>query len=716
MRFNLKARYTTIILSFITSTALVLTTILLVNFSRSSRELTDLQEAAISRELINYVQIQGRNMGRQMAENLANSLYFFNMDAIERQLNIALAHPDVERAWLFDLAGGVIHTGANNLNDFGDRSPVGASELDVVKQGLSQLFRRGDKLYVIEPIKMGDDVLGGLHLVITLDHINSDIGKMRQASGSAQKYSQQEMISNALVITVLFLMIGAIFAVYVARRLNRPIQELVAFTNRIGRGEFQQVAGIKRTDEIGDLAKALNRMAASLNQRTEEIHFLAYHDSLTELPNRRYFREILDETISYASRKQQIFAVLFIDLDNFKLVNDSEGHNVGDLVIRNIAGRINESIRNVDCVAVAKIADRDHVMSRVGGDEFVVLLRDIDDPIDAAAVAKRIISAVSEPLNLHGKEIAMSTSIGIATFPQNGADSETLLKHADMAMYSAKASGKNDYHYFSETLDQAAHQKLEMLADLAKALSNDEMELWYQPQYDIVNNRLVGAEALLRWRHPQKGFISPAQFIPVAEERDLIHQIGALVFRQAVQQLNRWNQLQRDFHISINVSAAQLQREAVLKDLDAVLPELQDRASNLHLEITETYLLKDQEVACRTLENIKAAGPKIWLDDFGTGYSALSHLKHYPVDGVKIDSSFVSDLDSDQENRTLTQAVLALADAFGMEVVAEGVESEAQKQLLQQYGCRLAQGYHLGKPMPVDEFDQLLAKALATTN
>ncbi len=716
MRFNLKARYTTIILSFITSTALALAAILLVHFDKSSRELTNLQEAEISRELITYIQRQGQNLGRQMADNLANPFYFYNMEAIKRQLNVALAHPDVEQAWLIDMQGNVIHTGVNTLSQFGDRSSLGDNELNLLQQGTSRVFRENNRLHVIEPVKMGDDVMGGLYLMLTLENINADIGKMRTMAESAQISNQRQLISEAIIVTAVFLLIGAIFAEYVARRLNRPVQRLVSFASKIGRGDFQSVTGIERDDEIGDLAKALNKMATNLNQRTEEIHFLAYHDSLTELPNRRYFREILDETISRATRNKQEFAVLFIDLDNFKLINDSQGHNVGDEVIRNVAGRINKSIREVDCVAVAGVDDSEHVISRVGGDEFVVLLRDINDAVDAAAVAKRIIEAVSQPLTVDGKEVVMSASIGIAAFPENGSDSDTLLKQADMAMYSAKAEGKNGYHYFSDVLDQTAHQKLELLVDLGKALSRQELDLWYQPQYDIVSNKLVGAEALLRWKHPEKGFIRPALFIPIAEERDLIHQIGALVFEKAARQLNIWNKIQSDFHLSLNVSAAQLRSQSVLQDLEAVLPELHTRAPNLYVEITETYLLKDEDVARQTLEKIKAAGIKIWLDDFGTGYSALSHLKKYPVDGLKIDRSFVSDLGSDQESHKLIQAVLGLAEAFNLEVVAEGVETEDQKQLLKKYGCRLAQGYHLGKPMPAQEFDQLLLASQQSTS
>lgn len=708
IRFNMQRRYTTIILMFVISTAVVLSTTLLVHFKRSSDALARQQEEMFSQELLKYMREQGGNLSKQLAHNLINPFYYFEMDTIESLLEVALAHPDVSSVFLFDKNGKIIHGNKDGGPITGVPAPLTENELSSVLGGESLFLGDSKTMMFLSPVAIGESVIGGVLLSMSSATVMKEIETVKQASIREEARTQSQLLSNAFVITLLFVLIGALFANYVARRLNQPIQELVRFAHKVGEGEFNLSTNIVRRDEIGELAKALNDMANRLNQRTEEIHFLAYHDSLTELPNRRYFREILDDAVMQGRRRQDVFAVLFIDLDNFKLVNDSQGHNVGDDVIRNVAMRISSSIRDEDHVINESERQDEQLMSRVGGDEFVILLKNLTSPMDAAIVAERILETVAQPLVVNDREIIIGTSIGIATFPENGTDSETLMRNADMAMYSAKAAGKNDYHYFSKEMDREAHYKHQMFTDLNHVLEKEELELWYQPQFNLVSNELVGAEALLRWNHPVKGYISPSEFIPIAEGRGLIHDIGAWVLQKASRQLSLWNKQKPDFYLSVNVSVAQLLRETLLQDLQTVQPLLGESVGNLHLEITETYLLKDERTACRTLEKIKSMGIQIWLDDFGTGYSALSHLKSYPVDGVKIDRTFVSDLEHAQDNRTLTQAIIALANAFGLGVVAEGVESEMQKQILRGYGCRLAQGYLLGRPMKANEFASLL--------
>ncbi|QGZ41963.1 diguanylate cyclase (GGDEF)-like protein [Pseudoduganella flava] len=454
----------------------------------------------------------------------------------------------------------------------------------------------------------------------------------------------------------------------------------------------------------------------SERKRTEEqIRRLAYCDSLTGIPNRQAFLEMLERELVRSRQHGRKFAILFMDLDSFKRINDTLGHNVGDLLLKVVSERLHETIRPGDVVSHGVQEERrGNNLARLGGDEFTILIPDLDRVEDALNVAHRVKDAMRRPFHLDGHEIFVTASIGISLFPEDGDDCTSLLKYADTAMYHAKNCGKNNAKLYSSglTTQIMSHVKLEV--GLRRALQNDELYLQYQPQVDVRSTRLVGVEALVRWRHPEHGIIPPNDFIPLAEETGLIVPIGAWVLRTACGQARAWHQqCGRAVRVAVNLSARQFKDENLAQTVLSVLNDTGLDPRLLELELTEGTLMDDALATLATLEQLRAIGVYLSIDDFGTGYSSMNYLKRFDVRALKIDKSFISGLPQDSENAAITRAIIAMAHGLKMAVVAEGVETDEQLALLEQYGCDMAQGYLLGRPSAQEAIAQMLQGALA---
>lgn len=440
-------------------------------------------------------------------------------------------------------------------------------------------------------------------------------------------------------------------------------------------------------DEYSNVTKYVLSMQdiSFIKDSQSKIEKLAYTDELTGLANRTFFIAQLEKLVEISKRGRYEFALFYFDVDDFKRVNDVYGHENGDLLLVEIANRLNQNLRNED------------VLARMGGDEFALIMGGARNEQDALNIAHDILSAANRPFELRGDEVISGTSIGITLSTKDTKDAETLLQHADLAMYEAKATGKNTYHFYTKELNEAAKERQEIESALKIAITNNELELYYQPKVHSLTKDLVGYEALLRWHSDKLGFVSPAKFIPIAEQSSLILQIGSWVMRQACTFA-----ASKDVHapVSINLSARQFESGDCISELKTVLQETGVAPSSIELEITESHLMSDVEDAIRQLNAIKELGVAISIDDFGTGYSSLSYLKRFPVDTLKIDRSFIKDIPEDVNDLEITGAIIAMAQKLGLEVIAEGAETQAQVDFLENNGCYLVQGYFFSKPLP----------------
>ena len=448
-------------------------------------------------------------------------------------------------------------------------------------------------------------------------------------------------------------------------------------------------------------------------QIEDQIRFLAYYDGLTRLPNRVLFVERLNQALSAAQRQGRILAMLFLDLDRFKRINDTLGHTVGDRLLQAVSERLKKCLRSTDTIARGDPLASSDTVARLGGDEFITIT-DIARGEDAAKIAQRVLEALNEPFKLEAQEIFVTGSIGISLFPHDGKDVETLLKNADSAMYHAKDAGRGTYQFYNTSMNAAAYQRLAMENSLRRALERQEFLLHFQPQIDVATGGIIGAEALVRWRHPELGMVSPGTFIPLAEETGLIMPIGEWVLRAACAQGKAWrDEGLGEMIIAVNLSGRQFRQQPLVHTVDDILKSTGFDPRCLELEITESVLVQSVEDTISALKRLKDMGLRVSVDDFGTGYSSLTYLKRFPIDTLKIDQSFTRDIATDPGDAAITAAIIAMAAGLRMAVIAEGVETGEQRDCLRQRGCRLMQGYLFSRPVPADQFRILLQKQTA---
>lgn len=433
-----------------------------------------------------------------------------------------------------------------------------------------------------------------------------------------------------------------------------------------------------------------------LIEQQKEIYNLAYYDSVTSLPNRIYFKEELDNIFENIEQRKDLFAVLLLDLDRFKHINDTLGHNVGDHILKLLGTRLSKLVKEGDIVA------------RVGGDEYFILINSVSHRDNAIEMARNVIEDFKKPYRVKDYELYLTTSIGIALYPEGGLDSQSIIKNADLALYKAKDFGGNSYYLYGAEIESKGLEKMMLLNQLRQAVENNQLVLHYQPQIDILTGKIRGLEALIRWNHPEKGLLYPDKFIPLAEESGLIIQMGEWILKEALTQGKKWIDLGHDIIISVNISAKQFQHRGFINEVINALNESGLDSKNLTLEITETIAISDIDYTLNVLSRLKKLGIAVAIDDFGTGYSSLNYLNEMSVNELKIDRSFICDIEKNHKNKMISNTIIVLAKQLGLKVTAEGVENLEQLQILKEMKCDIAQGYHFSKPVAKEEIHRMI--------
>lgn len=603
---------------------------------------------------------------------------------------------------VFDARGQLLHDGSVEVQGYGRPmdDPLAADAVaatDLLVQQSPKVLENS------MPVRVGDQRLGGVRVGMEL----SEVQQMEAEASSALAARLEQVATRHLgwlmLLLGLLVVIGATVVIYVQRTLVAPIRGLALAARQIEAGDYQvPVSENHRDDEVGELVREFSRMRDAIARHDREVRHMAYTDALTGLTNRLAFRESLDHRLMAARASGQRLALLFADMDEFKRVNDTLGHEAGDEALLQFARRISS--------AVSEVGGDEALLARFGGDEFVILMGGIEVAGRARALADRLVHDLAKPLVIQGRELFLGSSVGVTLFPDDAADATALLKNGDIAMYQAKMAGKNCYRYYSKAMDHAVERRVHMEQELRGAWDRGELRLAYQPIFRTRDRRMVGVEVLLRWQHPTLGTIPPSVFIEVAEQSGLIENIGPKVLRAACLEAAQWPRGKdgEGIFVSVNVSPRQLRGGELPQLVAECLDESGLPASRLHIELTETAVIGDEMVAAQLLDRLHRTGVKVWLDDFGTGFSGLSHLRQVPVDGVKIDKSFVADMQRDPDDLALTTAIIAMAHALGITVVAEGIEQEAQFDLLAQRGCDLGQGYWLSRPISATAVVQMI--------
>ncbi len=560
--------------------------------------------------------------------------------------------------------------------------------------------------------------------------------------------STQAAVARVAYISLSVIVLSGLVVIVLSRRITRGLSQLASLAEQVATGQVQQTVQIKADREITNVAQVLNRFiggvseyrrandvgqrllsmkveertsqlsqreqeldkaAEEITQTRDQLRQLSYYDSLTSLPNRRLFTEQLDLLLDLNERNGQILALLFLNLDNFQRINDSLGHGAGDLALREVGRRLTSCVRQSDRVAHHADTDRTIDVSRLGGDEFTVVLNQLDSVDSAALVAQRLVDALLDPMQIEGNEVVIKPSIGIAIAPRDGSSVEALLKAAGVAMHHAKASSHETVLYYDSEMDAVAVGRLQLEADLRRAVERKQLVLHYQPQVNTTNGAVAGAEALLRWEHPEHGLVPPLDFIPIAEEIGAIAELGNWVLEEVCRQLKALDESGLKLpHMSVNVSAFEF-NNAFVQRVSQVLQRYGLAGERLELGLSEAIMTNKNPATLQGLQALRALGVRLAVDDFGMGYSPLAYLGHYPLDELKINRSFIEGCDSGEEAARLLVGIIALARSLRLDMVAEGVETEAQCRFLIDQGAQVMQGYLFSRPVPEEELRQLLS-------
>ena len=697
MENQLQARVARRLIFFILAIIILMGGYLYWRFEQASSQLHSVSESSLDKTLMTQLHKKGVDTTVYMVNALANALYMYDIEQINKMVADITRQHDIARAYVFDEHNKILHDGTGLINASGEEIPATiASGLANAPSKVFDIKLKQHLIFAGNSFVNGEKV-GGIVLKFSLADIHRDISQLKQAAAAIEDERFSASIYDIAIIAALLALLGSLVAWRMTHRFVSPITRLSNYASHIERGNYDFTVEVSSGDnEITDLGRAFEKMRDSLQSSSTRIRYLTYHDTLTSLPNRRQFKEKLELTIKQDNNR---FALLFIDIDNFKQINDDFGPDISDQLLIEMANRLRGSLtswQNTEQDASDSEPEQPMV-ARIGSDEFAIILFAADDNNLVAGIAEQITDKLRQPYSIDGQKIQIGVSLGIAMCPEDGQSALELMRNADVAMYQAKLSNKKPYQFYGDEITLIP--RLEQ--DLKQALARQEFELHYQPKYDFTEGGFNSVEALIRWRHPTEGDMSPAVFIPVAERSDLIFAIGEWVIEAACQQLKAWHGMAPSgFSVAINMSVIQLQQANLAKVILDHLGKHQIPHHLLEIEITETAVMESEEDAVKILSRLSDKGIRIWLDDFGTGFSSLTYLRKLPVYGIKIDRSFIRDIETNNNDKKLCESMIAMAHDLGLKVVAEGVEQKAQKRIIAALGCDYAQGFLYCKPQP----------------
>jgi diguanylate cyclase (GGDEF)-like protein len=705
VRQGLQYRYGFIIASLVVLVAVTLGSFLMLQYQGSFKSFSDETQSRTEQILLDQMEQRAISLSAILAENMKNPLYDLNMEQMLLLLRALNNSPDVSNAFVYDANGKIVHDGDPAIPSFGKR--VVAEELlpKHTPEDTPVTRLNGETLSLWRSIWVENLVIGGVHIEFSLQTVELNLHRLKAEQDRQYSEAIQKIIILALVTTAILVLIGVLLSIMTSRRIVKPIQQVAEFASDIGEHNYESKLNYRFNDEIGDLINSFNDMSSKLQeevlQREEtekQLRQLALYDSLTQLPNRTLILDRLSNLIEKAKRYPSRVAVMFVDLDDFKKVNDTLGHEAGDELLIESAKRFTQVIRPVDSVG------------RLGGDEFILLLDAMPSATDADRVAEEVLEIFKKPFAIDGRELTLSASIGISIFPEDGDNQSELLQKADSAMYHSKEKGRNTYSYFTAEMNEHVARRLSIEEQMYTALSKHEFTVYYQPKIRLCDGMIVGAEALLRWHNAELGQVAPDEFIPISEQTGFINPLGDFVLEQAVSDISLLNKrYDTNLHVAINVSPRQFRQNGLIDNVAEYLNEKGISRGMVELEITEGVLIGGQPNIECSLKDLRSSGIEITMDDFGTGYSSLSYLREYPFDVLKIDRSFVRDIGLDPEDRALIEAIIVMAHSLDLKVVAEGVETLEQADFLKERGCDSAQGYYFSHPLPLTEFEKYLS-------
>jgi len=671
-------------------------------FSDTILETRKAQETRLSEAL---------SMTNVVARSLENQFDFLDLTEIEGILQSVRQGKNVKQVLAVDPGYTFFLDGDLQTPDLLAFEKV-PEQTRALEQSKSIYTINGDTITVAEPLFRSGGVIGS----VMIRYENPRFSEI-----------MIPIIRSNLFSSIPILLFGLLVAGILVRQITTPLMRLSDAADEVASGNLDVPIPVNGPNEVSNLGFAFSKMLEKLRQNIGQIYELAYVDRTTQLPNREFFRKELSRAIRRVARQNTTGALLFVDLDGFKKVNDMHGHDVGDILLQQFSERLATVLRAEDLIGFKTLQENGEegmddeegkanskrnkqMLARLGGDEFTVLLSELREATDAATVSQRIIDAVSEPFRVGDTAVTIGASVGIAIFPQDGSDYQTILKSADMAMYQAKDEGKNTYRYFSEELNVEASRRIIIENDLREALKDEDKEqlqLYYQPKVDCQTGLPKSVEALVRWNHPEKGMIPPLDFINVAEDCGLILPLGKWVLEEACRQIVRFTEIGMDISVAVNISTAQFGRPDLSKIVIDAIEATGADPTKLELELTESMAMQNPERALEHINALKELGIRFAIDDFGTGYSNLSQLSIMPFDVFKIDRSFIQMLTNrdDAHGRVIVRTILAMANSLNYETIAEGVESIAQLEFLSEYGCDYAQGYYFARPMPEEQFN-----------